>query len=60
MPKRDQILVGLDIGTTKIFAIVSEVTEDGTLNIIGVGSSPSRGLRQGVEVDIDCRKPHLS
>lgn len=53
MPKRDQILVGLDIGTTKIFAIVSEVTEDGTLNIIGVGSSPSRGLRKGVVVDIE-------
>ncbi|HXX73540.1 MAG TPA: cell division protein FtsA [Nitrospiraceae bacterium] len=53
MPKRDQILVGLDIGTTKIFAIVSEVTEDGALNIIGVGSSPSRGLRKGVVVDIE-------
>jgi len=53
VPKRDQILVGLDIGTTKIFAIVSEVTEDGALNIIGVGSSPSRGLRKGVVVDIE-------
>ena len=38
MPKRDQILVGLDIGTTKICAIVSEITDDGVLNIIGVGS----------------------
>jgi len=51
--KRDQILVGLDIGTTKICAIVSEVTEEGGLNIIGVGSSPSRGLRKGVVVDIE-------
>ncbi len=51
--KRDQILVGLDIGTTKICAIVSEVTDEGTLNIIGVGSSPSRGLRKGVVVDIE-------
>jgi cell division protein FtsA len=51
--KRDQILVGLDIGTTKICAIVSEVTEEGTLSIIGVGSSPSRGLRKGVVVDIE-------
>jgi len=51
--KRDQILVGLDIGTTKICAIVSEVTEEGALNIIGVGSSPSRGLRKGVVVDIE-------
>ena len=53
MAKRDQILVGLDIGTTKICAIVSEVTEEGTLSIIGVGSSPSRGLRKGVVVDIE-------
>ncbi|GIW55256.1 MAG: cell division protein FtsA [Nitrospiraceae bacterium] len=53
MPKRDQILVGLDIGTTKICAIVAEVAEDGALNIIGVGSSPSRGLRKGVVVNIE-------
>ncbi|HKE61607.1 MAG TPA: cell division FtsA domain-containing protein, partial [Nitrospira sp.] len=53
MAKRDQILVGLDIGTTKICAIVSEVTEEGALSIIGVGSSPSRGLRKGVVVDIE-------
>ena len=53
MPKREQILVGLDIGTTKICAIVAEITETGALNIIGVGSSPSRGLRKGVVVNIE-------
>ncbi|MCP9468572.1 MAG: cell division protein FtsA [Nitrospira sp.] len=53
MPKRDQILVGLDIGTTKICAIVAELAETGALNVIGVGSSPSRGLRKGVVVDIE-------
>lgn len=53
MAKRDQILVGLDIGTTKICAIVAEVTEEGAVNIIGVGSSPSRGLRKGVVVNIE-------
>ncbi len=53
MPKREQILVGLDIGTTKICAIVAEVAEGGALNIIGVGSSPSRGLRKGVVVNIE-------
>lgn len=53
MPKRDQILVGLDIGTTKICAIVAETTEEGILNVIGVGSSPSRGLRKGVVVNIE-------
>ena len=53
MPKRDHILVGLDIGTTKICAIVAEVLEEGPLNIIGVGSCPSRGLRKGVVVNIE-------
>ena len=37
VPKRDQILVGLDIGIMKICVIVSEVTDGGVLNIIGVG-----------------------
>ena len=53
MSKRDHILVGLDIGTTKICAIVAEVPEEGPLNIIGVGSCPSRGLRKGVVVNIE-------
>ena len=53
MPKRDHILVGLDIGTTKICAIVAEVTDDSVVNIVGVGSSPSRGLRKGVVVNIE-------
>lgn len=46
-------MVGLDIGTTKICAIVAELTEDGGVNIVGVGSSPSRGLRKGVVVNIE-------
>jgi cell division protein FtsA len=46
-------VVGLDIGTTKVCAIVAEVTPDGTVDIIGVGQSPSRGLRKGVVVNID-------
>lgn len=53
MAKRDQIVVGLDIGTTKICAIVAEVNEEGAVNIVGVGSSPSRGLRKGVVVNIE-------
>ncbi|MEK7267798.1 MAG: cell division protein FtsA, partial [Nitrospirota bacterium] len=53
MAKRDHIVVGLDIGTTKICAIVAEVNEEGSVNIIGVGSSPSRGLRKGVVVNIE-------
>lgn len=50
--KRDEIIVGLDIGTTKIAAIVAEQTEDG-LDIIGVGTAVSKGMRKGVVVNID-------
>lgn len=53
MPKKDQIIVGLDVGTTKICAIVADITDVGGINIIGIGSSPSRGLRKGVVVNIE-------
>ncbi|MEC9006326.1 MAG: cell division protein FtsA, partial [Nitrospirota bacterium] len=53
MAKKEHIVVGLDIGTTKICAIVAEVSSDQGINIIGVGSSPSRGLRKGVVVNIE-------
>ena len=50
--KRENLIVGLDIGTTKICAIVGNVTEDG-VDIVGIGSSPSRGLRKGVVINIE-------
>ena len=50
--KREELIVGLDIGTTKVAAVVGEITEDG-LDIVGVGTAPSRGLRKGVVVNID-------
>src|SRR3970040_3073337 len=50
--RNEKIIVGLDIGTTKIAAIVGEATEDG-IDIIGIGTAPSRGLRKGVVVNID-------
>lgn len=50
--KRDNLLVGLDIGTTKICAIVGNATEDG-IEIVGIGTSPSRGLRKGVVINIE-------
>ncbi len=50
---KEHIIVGLDIGTTKICAIVAEVTPDQGVTIIGVGSSPSRGLRKGVIINIE-------
>lgn len=52
MARKENLIVGLDIGTTKICAIVGEVTHDG-IDIIGIGSHPSRGLRKGVVVNIE-------
>ena len=48
-----EIIVGLDIGTTKIVALVAEISPEGRLNIIGMGSQDSRGLRKGVVVNIE-------
>jgi cell division protein FtsA len=51
--KGQRIVVGLDIGTTKIGTIVGEVQKDAPVNIIGVGTQPCRGLKKGVVVNID-------
>ena len=48
-----QLITGLDVGTTKICCIIAEWSSIGTLDIVGVGTSPSRGLRKGVVVNID-------
>lgn len=53
MAKDSNLVVGLDIGTTKVCAIVSEVNADGGVDIVGIGHTPSRGLRKGVVVNID-------
>ncbi|MGB5776317.1 MAG: cell division protein FtsA [Sedimenticolaceae bacterium] len=47
------IIVGLDIGTSKVVAIVGEVRQDNEIEIIGIGSHPSRGLKKGVVVNIE-------
>ena len=47
------ILVGLDIGTSKVAAIVAEHTIDDEIEIIGIGISPSRGLKKGVVVNLE-------
>ncbi len=52
MGKREELIVGLDLGTTKICAVVGEVTSEG-IDIVGVGMHPSIGLRGGVVVNID-------
>src|SRR4249920_2397488 len=48
-----EVIVGLDIGTSKIVAIVAEISPEGAFNVIGLGTQPSRGLRRGVVVNID-------
>ena len=52
MAKKDQLIVGVDIGTTKICSVVGETTAEG-LDIVGIGTHPSVGLRKGVVVNIE-------
>ncbi len=47
------LLVALDIGTSKVAVIVGEVADDGSVEVIGLGESPSHGLKRGVVVDIE-------
>ncbi|MDR3478530.1 MAG: cell division protein FtsA [Gammaproteobacteria bacterium] len=51
-PNKD-LMVGIDIGTSKIVAIVGEITADGKVNIVGLGTHPSQGLKRGVVVNIE-------
>lgn len=55
MAKRTErnLIVGLDIGTSKVAAIVGELTSDGGIEVIGIGSTPSRGLKKGVVVNLE-------
>ena len=53
MKDNKNVIVGLDIGTSKIVAIVAEVTNEKRLHIIGLGTQPSRGLKKGVVVNIE-------
>ncbi len=52
MAKKENIIVGLDVGTTKTCVIVGEITSEG-IDIIGIGTHPSSGLQKGVVVNID-------
>src|SRR5450631_4798768 len=47
------LIVGLDIGTSKVVALVGEIGMDGSIEVIGIGSQPSRGLKKGVVVNIE-------
>src|SRR5215475_3306424 len=55
MLKRSErnLIVGLDIGTSKVVALVGEVGLDGSIEVLGIGSQPSRGLKKGVVVNIE-------
>lgn len=55
MPKKPEknLIVGLDIGTSKVVALIGEINIDRTIEIIGLGHHPSRGLKRGVVVNIE-------
>ncbi len=58
--KDDQrIIVGLDIGTSKVVAIVGELQDDNHIEVIGFGSHPSKGLKKGVVVNIESTVPSI-
>ncbi len=48
-----RMIVGLDIGTSKVVAVVGEVDSEGAIEVVGIGSHPSRGMKKGVVVDIE-------
>src|SRR2546422_14775 len=50
---REKIVVGLEVGTSKVCVVVGELRADATINIIGIGQCPSCGVRKGEIVDFD-------
>jgi len=53
MASDQRVIVGVDVGTTKICALIGEVDENNRLSVVGAGVAPAQGLRKGVVVDID-------
>ena len=51
--EHNNLIVALDIGTSKVVALVAEVDVDGRIDVVGVGSHPSKGLKRGVVVNIE-------
>ena len=47
------LIIGLDVGTSKVSALVGEVAPDNSIEVIGIGTQPSRGLKKGVVVNIE-------
>ena len=53
MARRERYLVGLDVGTSKVTAVVGEMLDGGGLDIVGLGVAESRGIRRGVVVNLE-------
>ena len=53
MNSQQRIVVGLDIGTSKIVAIVAKIIDEERVEIIGLGHKPSQGLKKGVVINIE-------
>jgi cell division protein FtsA len=53
LARRERYLVGLDVGTSRVTAVVGESMDDGTLDIVGIGGAESRGIKRGVVVNVD-------
>src|SRR6185312_12716844 len=60
MANKANTVVGLDIGTTTIRVVVAELRPDGKVDIVGLGSTPSRGLRKGVVINIEATVEAIS
>ena len=53
MARKERYLVGLDVGTSKVAAVVGELMDDGGLDIIGIGMADSRGIKRGLVVNLE-------
>ena len=53
MARRERYVVGLDVGTSCVTAVVGESMDDGTLDVVGIGVAESRGIKRGVVVNVD-------
>lgn len=53
MPRMDQFLAGIDIGTTKVCTVIARHTDKGGVDVIGAGEASARGMRKGIVVDLD-------
>ena len=53
MARRERYIVGLDVGTSKVCAVVGESLDDGSLDVVGIGVAESRGIRRGVVVNLE-------